>query len=57
MSFDVFCDLKTIQKISLLNTKHLNVYQFDKPISDNLQSKCKYIFIHYLVADKFVTIK
>jgi hypothetical protein len=39
MSFDILCDLKTIQEISLLNTKYLNVYQFDKPISDSLQKK------------------
>jgi hypothetical protein len=36
MSFDVLCDLKTIKEISLLNTKYLNIYQFNKPISDSL---------------------
>lgn len=37
MSFDIFCDLKKVEEISLLNTKYLNIYQFEKPISDSLQ--------------------
>ena len=36
MSFDIFCDLKKIEEISLLNTTYINIYQFDKTISDSL---------------------
>jgi hypothetical protein len=36
MSFDILCDIKKVEEITLLNIPYLNIYQFSKPISDSL---------------------
>lgn len=36
MSFDILCDLKTIEKITQSHTHYLNIYQFNKTVSNSL---------------------
>ena len=36
MCFDILCDIKKVEEITLLNIPYLNIYQFNKPISDSL---------------------